>query len=237
MSDFEDSRSGVFVREKMKPVYFVVPCILTGVFFLLFLVLKLAEKSLNGFMRWGWVFGSVFIFGLLSFGISSVIYLFLSQKDGHFGEARLLSRERCDKLMRGEIRNRTGFNLGDFSHTADSVEGVAFFGVGGELKLYYHLYRIENRALKRYFLGVMNMLESDSDDITWLQVPSNFSDVRGVVNDYGNMMCKSPIRSVVKESVFRDEVSGRSRVDKEESPLDAPEDSDVEYPDVGGQRG
>jgi hypothetical protein len=222
-------------RVAMKPVFLIVPSILSGVFFLLFLVLKLVEKVPNGFMRWGWVFGLFFIFGLVCFGISVAIYLLVSMKDSSSGERRFNSRERCDVLIRQEIRRRTGYNLSDFSETGDSTEGVIWAGVGSEKdkdKIYFHLYRIQKGALKRYFLGVQNLQVGREDDLILVQSPLNFSDLDKLILDSANKLCRNPVKVVTKESVFKDEVSGRSRVDKEESPLDKPENGDVEFEEV-----
>lgn len=213
-------------REGIKPVFLWVPGIVSFVFFLVFLLLKVSEKVENSFMSWGWVFGSLVIVLLVTFGISLVVYLFLSMKSKGVQERRFNSRERCDDLIRREIRRRTGYNLSDFTETGDSVEGVGWFGQGGkddQDKLYYHLYRIQKGSLRRYFLGLMNMQEDLSDDIIIVQSPLNFVDLNKLILETGNRLCRNPVRVMTKERVFTDEVSGRSRVEKEESPLDVKE--------------
>jgi hypothetical protein len=129
--------------------------------------------------------------------------------------------------------------LSDFSDTGDSTEGVGWFGQGNttadQEKIYYHLYRIQKGSRKRYFLGLQNMQEKLEDDIIILQSPLNFINLNKIILENANKLCRNPVRTVTREKVFTDEVSGRSRTEKEESPLDMQENGGVDYNEGGRQ--
>jgi len=219
-------------RERIKPVYLWIPAIVTFLVFLVTLILKLAEKTPDGFTSWGWVIAIWFLTLLITFGASMAAYLIVSIKDKRPMERAFNRREFCDTALRGEIRRRTSYNLDDFTETGDSVEGFGWFGAGSkkddQSKIYYHLYRIQHGTKKRYLLGMMDMEQGNEDNVNLAQSPMNFQDLMELINETGNRMCKNPQRVVTKESVYRDEVSGRERIEKEKSPFDTPENEETE---------
>ena len=227
-------------REKMKPVFLWLPAIFTGIIVLLTFILKLAERTPDGFASWGVVV--IFMWlgaALVTFGLSVGFYALTSVRSVKPGERNFHRREDCDTALRKELRRRTNYNLDDFSETSDSVEGDGWFGEGKQAeqdKLYFHLYRIQKGAKKRYLLAMMNMEEGKEDDVIITQSPMNFQNFQQLIEDTGNRLCRNPVRLRTRETVYHDEVSGRSRTEKEQSPLDQPEIDDAQAQGGGGQQ-
>jgi uncharacterized integral membrane protein len=219
-------------RVKMKPIFIILPSVVSFIIILTVFILKLTEKTENGFTSWAWVFGIIFLTLIITFGISIAVHLFTSLRDKKPEGRKFNSRERCDVLIRNEIRTRTGYNLSDFSETGDSIEGVGWYGMGKEKDdqdlIYYHLYRILKGTRKRYLLGVMNTEIGKEDHLIITQSPMNFNDLQKLINETCNRLCRNPERVVRQERVYKDEVSGRSETEVTESPLDSPENEDFE---------
>ena len=217
-------------REPMRPIYLWVPSIVSVLVIVLTLLMKVTEKTPNGFTSWGWVITVWVLTLIVTFGISIAVWLFLSIKDQKPLERQFNSREKCDHLLRQEIRRRTGYNLADFTETGDSIEGVGWFGAGTKQTdqdlIYYHLYRIKKGQLNRYLLGVMCTEQGKEDMVVITQSPMNFTDLKQLIEDTCNRLCRNPLRTVTRQSIYRDEVSGRSRVESEKSPFDVPENQE-----------
>jgi large-conductance mechanosensitive channel len=220
------------VRQGMKPIFIWIPAIVSGLMFIIIMILKLAEKTNNGFTTWGWVIAIIIITLIVTFGISIAVYLFTSLKDKKPEERKYNSREKCDILLRKEIRRRTNYNLSDFSETGESIEGVGWYGIGQGEKdqdlIYYHLYRIQKGTRKRYLLGVMDTEVGKEDHVIITQSPMNFQDLRKLIRETCNGLCRNPERMMKQERIYRDEISGRSEVETTESPFDMPENQDYE---------
>lgn len=214
-------------REAMRPAYLWVPSILSFVVIVLLLILKVVGVVGAG---WGWVVLWWVVVLIVSFGVSIAIWLLVSMKDVGPSERAYNLRGQCDHLLRQEIRRRTGYNLSDFTETGDSVEGIGWFGAGqsekDQDKIYYHLYRIKRGQFNRYLLGVMNSEKGKEDMVIIKQSPMNFNDVDRLIEETCNRLCRNPVRRVTREKIYSDEVSGRSRIEREESPLDQPENQD-----------
>jgi hypothetical protein len=219
-------------RERIKPIYLWIPAIVTFLVVIITAILKFAEKTPGGFTTWGWIIAIWFLTLLITFGASMAAYLLLSIKNKKPAERAFNRREFCDNTLRSEIRKRTGYNLEDFTETGDSIEGVGWFGAGSKKddqnKIYYHLYRIQHGTKKRYLLGVMNMEAGDEDSVTLVQSPMNFQGLQELITETCNRLCKNPQQTVMRESIYRDEVSGRERIEREKSPFDRPENEDVD---------
>ena len=54
----------------------------------------------------------------------------------------------------------------------------------------------------------------------------NFPNIEQTVRNMCNLICRNPQKTITKETRFYDEVAGRGRTEKTESPLDAPENGD-----------
>jgi hypothetical protein len=77
-------------------------------------------------------------------------------------------------------------------------------------------------------LGLMNTQMGKEDLVVIVQSPMNFTDIQRLIEENANRLCRNPERRVVRERIFSDELSGRSRVEREQSPLDVAENEDVE---------
>jgi hypothetical protein len=220
ISNVEDLRT----REKMRPIFWILPLILSSLVVLLLIIIR-SVKGKAG-ITWGGVVLWCLFCEVVVWGLSMMIYGLTSLKEAKSNEREFNSPQRCDELLRDYIMKDTGFVLEDFSKTAESVYGSRWAGegtVGEQERIYFHLYRIRVGALFRYLLCVINMDKSKDDSYIIHQSPSNFPNISKEVDDMSDQLCSRRKKMMVRERTYRDEVSGREEVTHEESPLDATE--------------
>lgn len=211
-------------RESLKPIFIWIPAIFTALIIIFCLIMKFSESTKDSFMSWGWIVTTIILCTLISFGMSIIIYFLTSYKSAKPKGFEYNGRAFCDKKIRDEIKSRTNYNLGDFTQTGDSTEGVGYYGENGEDLVYYHLYRIKEGSKNRYFLGVMNMRKDRSDLLTIVQSPMNFSNLQQLIDDLSQKLTPKPRRTIIKEKEYIDEVAGRRSKETEEKPYNEDEE-------------
>jgi hypothetical protein len=223
ITDEKDTRT----REKMRPIFWILPLILSSLVVLLLIIIR-AVKGKAG-ISWGGIVLWCLFTEVVVWGISMMIYGLTSMKEVKSKEREFNSPQRCDELLREYIMKDTGFVLEDFSKTAESVYGSRWAGEGTaseQERIYFHLYRIRVNALFRYLLCVINMDKSKADSYIIHQSPSNFTNINKEVDEMSDQLCSRRKKMITRERVYRDEVAGRSETVKEESPLDSSENED-----------
>lgn len=220
--DRERDEDGV-KREGISPVFVWIPSLISFVGIVFLLALKLTERQQNSFTSWGWVVFVMVILVVLSFGISLVIYLIASLKNKPEKEREFFGREYCNAKIKKEIKNRFHYRVDDFAETGDSIEGSSMFGDArsGERDLvYYHLYRILEGSRKRYLLACMNMEKVKIDRVIFNQNVMNLTNISETIREYCNRLVDHPEIMVRSEKQFIDTMSGRSQIEKTETPLE-----------------
>ena len=216
-------------RAPMKPMFIWLPLLTGFVLSVLWMILKFTEKTESGFTTWGVVIILILLSFGLPFGASILLYRLLSLKDKTPQGRRFNTQDQCDKTIRKRLQDRTGYTLEDFTETGESIEGVGWFGEGrrdDQDLIYFHLYRIRKGQFMRYLLVVMNTEVGKEDIMNTKQSVMNFPNIEQTVRNMCNLICRNPQKTITKETRFYDEVAGRGRTEKTESPLDAPENGD-----------
>lgn len=222
--NYTDDEKDFQKRERMRPIFWLLPLILSSLVVLLLIVIRLVKGS-SGLSWTGVVLWCLF-FELLFWGLSMLIYSLTSMKELKSKDRVFNSPQRCDELLRDYLLKDTGYVVDDFSKTAESIYGSRWAGEGDsseQERLYFHLYRLNIGSIKRYLLCVINMDSSKSDSYIIHQSPMNFQNLSKEVDDMCDQLCSKRKRMVVRERTYRDDVSGREEVTREESPLDVSE--------------
>jgi hypothetical protein len=225
VSDAEELKS----REKMRPVFWILPLILSSVVVITLLVVK-AVKGKSG-IGWGGIILWCLFTEVVVWGLSMMIYLLTSIKEIKAKDREFNSPQRCDELLRDFLLKDTGYVVDDFSKTAESIYGSRWAGEGDakeQERIYFHLYRLRVGALYRYLLCVINMDKSKADWYSIRQSPSNFQDLNKIVDEMSDQMCNRRKKMMTRERTYRDDVAGREETVREESPMDSSENG-VDY--------
>lgn len=217
-------------REGIGAVYIWIPALVSFVAIAFVLALKLTEKELNSFTSWGWVVFIIIVSVILSFGISLLIYLILSLKDKKTTDREFYGRKFCNAKLKSEVKSRFNYKMSEFTETGDSVEGAGWFGDGRvqKDKIYYHLYRIDKGTFKRYVLGAINMEKSKIDMVNFSQGVMNWREFSQLKREICNELCEHPEQIVKSEKQFIDTMSGRSQIERTETPLEKEEREEEE---------
>ena len=208
-------------RDRMRPIFWILPLILSSLIVLILIIICLC-----GFSSWGAVIGWSIFAECFCWGISMLIYGLTSMKELKSKEREFNSPQRCDELLREFIVRDTGYVLDDFSKTAESIVGSRWAGEGEaseQEQVYFHLYRARVGALYRYLLAVINRDKSKQDSYIFKQSPSNFQNVGKEIDELSDQLCSRRKKMVTRERTYRDEVAGREETVREESPLDQSE--------------
>jgi hypothetical protein len=227
MANYTDDLEQLKSREKMRPVFWILPLILSSIIVIILLVVR-AVKGQGG-ITWGGIVLWCLFTEIVVWGISMMIYGLTSLKETKSKEREFNSPQKCDELLRDYLLKDTGYVVDDFSKTAESVYGSRWAGDGDsseQERIYFHLYRLRVGALYRYLLCVINMDTSKSDWYSIRQSPSNFQDLPKLVDEMSDQMCTRRKKMMTRERTYRDEVSGREETTREESPMDSSENGD-----------
>jgi hypothetical protein len=214
-------------RQGMSPIFIWIPAIISFVVIVFVLVLKFTEKFPNSFTSWAWVVAIILITVVFTFGMSIIIYLVTSIRNKKPLAVEYSTREECDIAIKSEIKRRTGYTLGDFTETGDSIEGNGYYGKRGQALIYFHVYRINKGALKRYVLGLKNM-EKDKDLVILVQSPMNFVAIDEVIAKYAERLTPDQMRYSENENVFTDSVTGRTEIKRTRTPYEEQKKKDDE---------
>lgn len=216
-------------REKMRPVFWIAPLILSSIIVIILLVVR-AVKGKGG-ITWGGIVLWCLFTEIVVWGISMMIYGLTSLKEVKSKDREFNSPQRCDELLREYLLKDTGYVVDDFTKSAESEYGSLWAGEGdsGEQeRVYFHLYRLRVGALYRYLLAVQNMDKSKEDWYRIKSSPSNFQDLGKEIDSLADSMCTRRKKMVTRERTYRDEISGREEIVKEESPLEQSESGDAD---------
>ena len=211
--------------KKIGGEYVWIPAVVSFLSGIVILGLKLSEQKETS---WSWVIWAFIIVVFVTFGLSIGIFLFNKIRNKRSSERKFHTRAECDVMLRKEAKSRFGYRLGDFTHTGDSFEGSGWFGEStNKDKIYYALYRIEERgAKKRYLLACQNMEYGDEDMVAFEHSPMSFAEIKMLREEMCNRLCKYPQNVEKTEKKLIDEVSGRMQVEKTEKPVQKKEEED-----------